>query len=132
MDNEISNTYVEVSIANQHIWMYQDGELILSCDCITGDITDVEKWTYTGVYYIVKTKEDATLVGPDYYYEVKYWIEFDHAHANGFHDATWREDWEFGGETYIGNGSHGCINCQFDNVAILYNNLQLDEPIIIW
>ncbi|MGM9936536.1 MAG: peptidoglycan binding domain-containing protein, partial [Candidatus Ornithomonoglobus sp.] len=54
-NNDFPNTYVEVSIAAQHLWYYKDGELIISSDVVTGN-PYAGNGTHTGVYYI-KYKE---------------------------------------------------------------------------
>jgi len=130
--NEISNTYIEVSIDDQHVWMYRDGECILSTVCVTGELTNPDMWTHKGVYFLINTATDCVLKGPDYRYDVSYWIYFDRENAIGFHDATWRDSSEFNPETYNGNGSHGCVNMPMDAIATMYNNLTMDEPVIVW
>jgi lipoprotein-anchoring transpeptidase ErfK/SrfK len=50
----------------------------------------------------------------------------------GLHDAQWREDSEFGGDTYKENGSHGCINMPTDDAYHIYDNTYLGMPVIIY
>lgn len=130
--DEISNTYIEVSIDDQHVWMYKDGECILSTVCVTGELTNPDMWTHKGVYFLINTATDCVLKGPDYRYDVSYWVYFDRANAIGFHDATWRDPSEFAPTTYNGNGSHGCVNLPLDAIATMYNNIDMDEPVIVW
>lgn len=130
--DEISNTYIEVSIDDQHVWMYRDGECILSTVCVTGELTNPDMWTHKGVYFLINTATDCVLKGPDYRYDVSYWIYFDRENAIGFHDATWRDPSEFVPTTYNGNGSHGCVNLPMDAIATMYNNIDMDEPVIVW
>lgn len=130
--NEISNTYIEVSIDDQHVWMYKDGECILSSVCVTGELTNPDMWTHKGVYFLIKTATDCVLKGPDYRYDVSYWIYFDRENAIGFHDATWRDPSEFNPQTYNGNGSHGCVNLPMESITTMYNNISMDEPVIVW
>ena len=129
-DNEFSNTYVEISLANQKIWMYQDGVLLVYDDVTTGDITDPACASHTGVFKLKNKKPDATLKGPTWEDFVYYWMSFDG--LNGMHDATWRTDEEFGGDNRNGNGSHGCTNLRLSTAAIVYNNIKEDTPIIVW
>jgi lipoprotein-anchoring transpeptidase ErfK/SrfK len=52
-------------------------------------------------------------------------------HGNfGMHDATWRS--EFGGDIYLTNGSHGCLNLPLDKAAELYNYLYTGYPVICY
>ena len=126
------NSYVEVSLNYQKIWMYINGELVVYDDITSGDITTPESATYTGFFHVGEMKTEVYLKGPTWYDFVHYWVLFDDPHANGFHDATWREDWEFGGENRNGNGSHGCVNLRLETAATIYNNLTMDMPIIVW
>lgn len=130
--NEISNTYIEVSIACQKIWVFINGECVLHDDVTTGEVTtgNPETITNRGVFKLTYKTSDVTLRGSDYEEPVSYWMPFDG--GIGFHDATWREDWEFGGENYMGNGSHGCVNMRLDSAAVLYNLIDEEIPIIIW
>ena len=38
----------------------------------------------------------------------------------GLHDATWRSNYEFGGDTYWYSGSHGCVNLPYSAAESLY------------
>jgi len=51
---------------------------------------------------------DTSLVSEEYGYNqpVDYWMPFNG--GIGLHDASWRS--KFGGEIYIKDGSHGCVN----------------------
>ena len=97
--NDIGNTYVEISLDQQHMWFYKDGQLIVDTDVVTG--CHNKGWdTHTGVYAIMYKERDATLVGEGYNSAVSYWMPF---YANvGIHDASWRSS--FGGSIYLNNG----------------------------
>jgi lipoprotein-anchoring transpeptidase ErfK/SrfK len=79
-----------------------------------------------GVFKIVYKERDATLVGEDYKSSVDYFMPF--AYNVGFHDASWRST--FGGEIYLTKGSHGCINLPHDIAETLYNELEVDTPVV--
>lgn len=130
--SEIGNTYIEVSIHYQKIWVYVNGECVLDDDVTTGELTTGNPHTVTncGVFKLSYKTKDVTLRGADYEEPVSYWMPFDG--GIGFHDATWREDWEFGGENYLGNGSHGCVNMRLGSAGILYNIIDYEIPIIVW
>lgn len=132
ISQEMPNTYIEVSISAQHIWVYKDGECILSDDVTTGEVSTNNPHTITnrGIFKLTYKTTNVTLRGADYEEPVSYWMPFDG--GIGFHDATWREDWEFGGENYIGNGSHGCVNMRLNSAAALYAFIEESTPIIVW
>ena len=125
--NDIGNTYVEISLDQQHMWFYKDGQLIVETDVVTG--CHNRGWdTHTGVYAIMYKERDATLVGEGYNSAVSYWMPF---YANvGIHDASWRSS--FGGSIYLNNGSHGCVNTPTENAATIYNNIEKGVPVEIY
>ena len=48
----------------------------------------------------------------------------------GLHDATWRS--KFGGDIYVTNGSHGCINLPKDKAEKIYDIIDKNMPIIVY
>ena len=50
----------------------------------------------------------------------------------GIHDSTWRADWEYGGDTYKYNGSHGCVNTPYSKVAKIYKKAQVGTKVIVY
>ncbi len=128
--DEISDTYVEVSLRDQKIWMYKNGELIVSDDCTTGMVEDPECHTNTGMFKLTYKTTNRVLRGPTWEDFVYYWMPFDG--SIGMHDATWRTEEEFGGTNRFGNGSHGCVNLRLATAETVYNNMESDIPIIIW
>ncbi len=48
----------------------------------------------------------------------------------GIHDATWRKLWE--DDTYLLNGSHGCINTPLDEARTIYDNAYVGLPVIVY
>ena len=49
----------------------------------------------------------------------------------GIHDATWRNG-KFGGEIYKTSGSYGCINTPLEKVKQIYDNVEINTPVIIY
>lgn len=128
--SEIGNTYVEISLEHQKIWMYLNGEQIVYDDCTTGEATDPNCTSDAGMFRLVVKKQDVVLRGPTWEDFVSFWMNFDG--NNGMHDASWRTDEEFGGTNRYGNGSHGCTNLRYNTASTVYNNIQYDTPIIVW
>lgn len=130
----IGTSYIEVDLAAQHIWCYIDGKLALESDCVSGNVSDGHA-TPTGVFGIMFMKKDATLRGimqkdGEYEYETKvgYWMPF-YAEC-GFHDAWWRT--EFGGDIYLRDGSHGCINLPVDAAKKLFKYCDNKMPVVVY
>ena len=125
--NDLGNTYIEISIANQHIWYYKDGSLFSDSSVVTGraGIHD----TPTGVYNITEHLRNTILRGTGYATRVSYWMRLN-PQGIGLHDATWRSS--FGGKIYKSNGSHGCINLPLNYAKELYTNTENYIPVIIY
>ncbi len=65
--------------------------------------------------------------GDNYRTPVNYWMPF---YGNyGIHDAYWRA--EFGGEVYLTNGSHGCVNTPPAAMAQVYANMESGTPVVL-
>lgn len=124
--NDIGNTYVEISIDQQHMWFFKDGQLIVETDVVTG--CHNRGWdTKKGVYAIMYKERNATLTGEDYSTPVDYWMPF---YANvGIHDINRTV---FGGTEYINNGSHGCVNTPHENAEKIYNNIEPGVPVVVY
>ncbi|MBQ7933866.1 MAG: L,D-transpeptidase family protein [Lachnospiraceae bacterium] len=126
--NNIGSSYVEIDLTNQHLYLYKDGVLVLESLFVSGLMTDPECVTPQGVFRITYKTVNATLRGGDYAEFVYYWMPF---HGNyGMHDATWRT--EFGGDIYLTNGSHGCINLPLENAEVIYNYMYAGYPVICY
>ena len=124
---DIGNSYVEISIKNQHLWMYKNGEVIVSTDIVTGN-PYAGNATPTGVYRLKSRERDSILVGEDYRTPVSYWMPFNG--GVGMHDANWRGS--FGGSIYLGGGSHGCINLPPSIASKIFENISVGYPIIVY
>lgn len=128
-DKEIGNTYIEVSIKQQRMWFYIDGELYVETPVVTGNVGYYS--TPTGAYTIYQKLSPATLVGPTWSTPVDYWMAFTYSGC-GIHDAQWRSNSEFGGSTYQGNGSHGCVNTPLDKVKKIYGKAKIGTPVVVY
>jgi len=126
-ERDFTQSYVEVSIDNQELWMYIDGKVIVDTPVVTGC---VEKGYSTpkGIYSLTYKTRDAVLRGEGYETPVSYWMPFNG--GVGLHDAPWRDS--FGDDIYIYSGSHGCVNIPPNEASVIYNNLVDTMPIIVW
>lgn len=125
--NDIGDSYIEVDLSAQKVWLYQNGNLLLESDCVSGAMgTDAQ--TPSGVYSIYYMQSPAVLNGPGYSSPVTYWMAF--YRGFGLHDATWRT--EFGGEIFRTDGSHGCVNLPLENAEIVYNAAEIGYPVVLY
>ncbi|EJR90720.1 hypothetical protein IKE_05628 [Bacillus cereus VD196] len=132
-NNGIGDTYAEVSIAEQKIWIYKDGKLAVTTNVVTGKHSTRED-TSPGVWYILYKRSPYTLKGsavgkPDYSVKVDYWAPFTDS-GQGFHDAGWRTNWE--NNAYLTEGSGGCVNLPPSIAKTVYDNLSTYEPVIVY
>ena len=127
--DDLCGNYIEVSLSQQHLWLYKDGALVTETDIISGLPTE-ERETHTGAWFIAYKVQNYTLTSDVYGYDtdVSYWMPF--VYGQGLHDAAWQTS--FGGETYKTNGSHGCINLPPEQAAVIYENIEAGYPIIIY
>jgi len=132
-NNGFGSTYVEVDLALQTLWYYQDGKMMMSCPIVSGCVK-TNHHTVTGAFQIVYMTTDVTLKGGSKkkktYYEshVDYWMPFYGDY--GLHDADWRS--AFGGSIYYSGGSHGCVNMPPASAALLYNYVSTGTPVIVF
>lgn len=124
---DYGNTYVEINLTAQHLFLYQDGECVLESDFVSGNPSR-GNGTPTGIYGITYKERNATLKGENYRTPVSFWMPFNN--NVGMHDATWRG--EFGGNIYQTNGSHGCINLPYSVAEEIYNHVEKDTPVICY
>lgn len=125
--SDYGNTYVEIDLTNQIVYLYVDGQLIQSSKCVTGNVAKGHT-TPPGIYPLTYKQKDAVLRGPGYASPVKFWMPFNG--GIGLHDASWRSS--FGGNIYKTNGSHGCVNLPYDMAKTLYENVYKGMPIICY
>ena len=124
---DFGGNYVEVDIGNQMVYCYQNGSLVISSPCVTGCVAD-GCGTPTGLYYFYDFDRDTVLTGPTWEDWVDCWMGFYGGY--GLHDANWRT--EFGGDIYLENGSHGCVNLPPDVAPVIYNAIDYGTAIILY
>ncbi|MBZ9686878.1 L,D-transpeptidase/peptidoglycan binding protein [Clostridium estertheticum] len=125
--NDIGNTYVEINIAKQHLWFYKNGSLIIQGDFVSGDVSKKHP-TPTGVYRVQYKEKNYILKGEGYSVTVNVFLPFNG--GIGIHDAIWRD--AFGGNIYLTNGSHGCINSPPILAQTIFDNIETGTPVICY
>ncbi len=128
--SNIGNTYIEISLKQQHMWYYRNGELYCHTNVVTGK-DDGYHNTPKGAYSIWQRQSPTTLVGPGYSSYVNYWMAFTY-NGVGIHDASWRSNSEYGGTTYKRNGSHGCVNTPYSAVKKIYQKAGIGTRVIVY
>ena len=132
----LGNTFVEIDLKGQHMWYHKDGQIILESDIVSGTYNDPERRTPAGAYYLYNKERNRVLRGtklPDgtwpYETPVSYWMPFNK--GIGLHDSSsWRSKW--GGTIYLNNGSHGCVNLPTNIAAKLYENIEVNCPVVCY
>ncbi len=125
-ENDIGNTYVEISITEQKMWCYKDGQLVVETDIVSGN-ESAGLATPSGCVWAIDGK-----VSPRHFkstnVDVDFWLPFNG--GVGLHNATWRSS--YGGTIYQTNGSHGCINTPYDAMSTIYQTMEIGYPVIVY
>ncbi|HZS90822.1 MAG TPA: L,D-transpeptidase family protein [Chloroflexota bacterium] len=133
---------IMVSIGEQVLRAYQDGQLVMSTYVTTGR---PELPTVTGHFYIYEKVTPFQFISPwppgsPYYYPptwIKYWMPFYQGY--GLHDAWWRA--HYGPGTNVTGdgpgsseptGTHGCVNIPFANAQWLWNWAPVGTPVVVY
>ncbi len=126
--NDIGKKYLEIDLARQHMWYYENGKLIIESDIVTGNPSK-NNGTPTGTGRIWSKEKDRFLSGEDYKSHVDYWMPFNWSGC-GLHDASWRS--KFGGQIYKVAGSHGCVNTPPENMKLFFEKIPLNTPVVVY
>ena len=110
-ENDYGNSYVEINLTAQHLFLYKDGVLV------TG-----------GAFMLTYKTLNAVLRGPDYETPVTYWMPFNG--DIGMHDLTSRK--AFGGDIYKTRGSHGCINLPYSAAKKIYETIDKGYCVLVY
>lgn len=131
-NNGIGNTYIEIDLTAQHLYYYQDGQIVVDSPFVSGKMTS-DRWTPPGVFTLTYKETDRILKGErradgsySYQSHVNFWMPFNG--GIGLHDASWRGT--FGGTIYKYSGSHGCINMPYEKAKAVYELITKDVPIV--
>jgi lipoprotein-anchoring transpeptidase ErfK/SrfK len=118
---------IKVSVSQRHLWACEGDKVVQDTPVITGILAHPETLTPLGTYHIYGKQQNTTLKGSDstgsWSDPVYYWMPFlDNQHGTyGFHDATWRQDSEFGSvDPNSDQASHGCVELPLGASQKLY------------
>ena len=126
-NEKLGKTYIEVDMGKQMLYYYVDGELNMDMPVVTGNVNR-SRGTPTGIYPVYNKRYHTYLRGVDYVSYVNYLLGVNK--GVGIHDANWRS--KFGDEIYKSDGSHGCINCPYDSVEVLWDVVDIGTPVILY
>lgn len=132
-DDQIGDTYVEIDLSTQQVFVYQNGEKVIDSLVVSGNSNIAGRETPTGTFYVIGKSTNTDLVstvpGDEYTAYVNFWMPFT-PEQHGLHDAGWISD--FGGELYESVGSHGCVNMMYDDAAKVYDIVKYGTPVVIY
>lgn len=124
----VSGRYIEINLSLQHMWAYQDHQVVYSSP-ITSGATGAGFPTVQGLFSVMAKQRNRNLngyaIGYNYNVFVQYWMPFYRDY--GMHDASWRST--FGGPDYYYGGSHGCVNMPLATAAWLYEWASVGTPV---
>ena len=139
---EISNIFVVVDISSQTLKLYENNSVILESPVVTGKPSTP---TDIGDFKIYSITHNRYLVGPGYKSYVDVMMKYNK--NEGLHDAEYHKDYdengnvvkshgwrdlsEFGGETYINNGSHGCVNMPHDKAIEVSKHVSIGTRVLV-
>jgi hypothetical protein len=124
---DYGDSYVEINITAQHLFLYKNGELVVETDFVSGNVS-AGNGTPSGIFGLTYKTTDATLTGATYSSHVDYWMPFN---GNiGMHDASWRST--FGAAIYLRKGSHGCVNLPTSVAPTIYDAIYTNYPVIVY
>lgn len=125
----IDKKLVYINISKQQFTALEDGNIVRQSGIATGR----NKFpTVQGEFQIWDKKYKKVLRSPspeygNYELPVDYWMPF---HAGyGLHDAWWRST--FGEQNYAYNGSHGCVNMQYEDSKWIFEWSNIGTSVFI-
>ena len=134
---ELTGTFVVVDISSQEVKLYCNNEVILTTPVVTGKPkTPSDK----GLFEIYDISHSRYLIGPNYKSYVDIMMKYNggeglhdaeyHTHEDGFRHG-WRDASEFGGDTYLKHGSHGCINMLHEDVMTVSDYVDIGTKVLV-
>lgn len=134
---ELLGNFVVVDISNQELKLYSNNEVILTSPVVTGKPSTPSD---QGLFEIYDISGPRYLVGPNYRSYVDIMMKYNggeglhdaqyHQHEDGFNHG-WRDLEEFGGETYLTDGSHGCVNMIREDVIMVREHVDIGTKVLV-
>ena len=134
---ELLGTFVVVDISSQEVKLYCDNEIILTAPVVTGKPNTPSD---QGIFEMYNISGPRYLIGPNYKSYVDTMMKYNggeglhdaeyHQHEDGFQHG-WRDPSEFGGETYLTDGSHGCINMLHEDAMTVKEYVEIGTKVLV-
>lgn len=133
--DDIGKTYIEIDLMAQHLWYYKEGKLDFETDIVSGQTTTLARTTLPGVYKLWSKDtnhrmKDTNADGDSWDVTCAFWNNVSLC-GIGLHDSQWRGNY-LGGEIYKWQGSHGCINMNYNGAKYIYDNVPLGTPVVMY
>ncbi len=117
-----------VDKSDQTLSLYKNNQKQMEFSVVTGNENlNFYHPTGEGLFNIYSKSYNAELVGDTWDVMVNVFMGFNG--GEGIHDATWRS--YFGGDIYTYDGSHGCINCPYNEVMALANEVEVGDKVLV-
>jgi len=124
---EDAETYVYINLTKQKAYLYVDGKVDYSTSIVSGNVAEGHR-TRTGTFYIYSKDTERYLTGATYRSYVHYFMPFNG--GVGLHDADgWRSS--YGGNIYLRNGSHGCINMPYSAAKYFFQHVEIGTKVVV-
>lgn len=133
-DDDIGDTYIEIDLSAQHLWVYINGKVTYQCDIVSGQSTSITTLTLPGVYKLWYKGQNYPLNGSNADGEswsstCNYWNLVSIC-GIGLHDTVNRN--AFGGNEFRYNGSKGCVNMPLEGAKYVYEQVPLGTPVVMY
>jgi lipoprotein-anchoring transpeptidase ErfK/SrfK len=144
--NDMSGQTIVVSLIQQSLRLYENGQLVKAFQITTGQF---DKPSLPGAWNIFLRQSPTKFKssepkGSAFWYpdtNINFAMEY-HDGGYYFHDSWWRDDYgsgtnfphydSGGDESFAGNGSHGCVNMPETMAGWLYNNTAYGAAVVIY
>ncbi len=143
----LTGTFVVVDISDQELKLYENNKVILETPVVTGLPTELNR-SDEGLFEIYEHKHNNYLIGKDKDGNIIYETYVDDIYkyngGEGIHDAEkhhcdngvqpdhgWRDISAFGGNTYLTNGSHGCVNTPKVAMVTINEHVSLGTRVLV-
>ena len=143
---KLPNNFVVVDISDQEVNFYEGDESVFTSPCVTG-LPTKSRETRLGYYSVFDKSYNRDLVAEDNSYRSYVDVMMKFNKGQGLHDAEYHKDYdednklkkshgwrslsEFGGETYLHNGSHGCVNMPHDKAMELSEKVNVGTKVLV-
>ncbi|MDQ6773296.1 MAG: L,D-transpeptidase [Candidatus Dormibacteraeota bacterium] len=138
---DLGPKHIVVSFQGQHVWAYENGNVVMQSAVTTGIRGVTAYGTDFGPMKVLWRSHPWTMKSPwpkgsQYWYPntVVQWTAFFTYSGESFHDASWESDSQLGpGSQYdASTRSHGCIHLPYDLAQWTYNWTEVGTPVDVY